>query len=253
MDEMLRSALEGRTAAYGLLARLLNREVDEELLAELRALPFVADEAVRPNGVNDTSGPDDPGRRDNAADLPTAAHGADLDEGNRLMGGYLAGIGNEGGDAQRALTDLAVDFARLFVVRKRSESAAPYPNESVHTSKEHLRMDGARDEVRSLFRAEGVRAADAWRLGEDHVALELEFMQTLAARTAEAASANDEETADDLLSKQASFLDRHLLNWVPAFAEAMGRTARTDFYRGVALLLVAHLREDRALVKQLLG
>ena len=85
------------------------------------------------------------------------------------------------------------------------------------------------------------------------MALELEFMQTLAARTAEAASANDEETADDLLSKQASFLDRHLLNWVPAFAEAMGRTARTDFYRGVALLLVAHLREDRALVKQLLG
>ena len=46
MDEMLRSALEGRTAAYGLLARLLNREVDEELLAELRALPFAADEAV---------------------------------------------------------------------------------------------------------------------------------------------------------------------------------------------------------------
>ena len=169
------------------------------------------------------------------------------------MGGYLAGIGNEDGDAQRALTDLAVDFARLFVVRKRSESAAPYPNESVHTSKEHLRMDGARDEVRSLFRAEGVRAADAWRLGEDHVALELEFMQTLAARTAEAASANDEGAADDLLSKQTSFLDRHLLNWVPAFAEAMGRTARTDFYRGVALLLVAHLHEDRALVEQLLG
>ena len=196
MDEMLRSALEGRTAAYGLLARLLNREVDEELLAELRALPFVADEAVRPN---DASDPDDPGRRDNAADLPTAAYSADLDEGNRLMGGYLAGIGNEDGDAQRALTDLAVDFARLFVVRKRSESAAPYPNESVHTSKEHLRMDGARDEVRALFRAEGVRAADAWRLGEDHVALELEFMQTLAARTAEAVSANDEETADDLL------------------------------------------------------
>ena len=250
MDEMLRSALEGRTAAYGLLARLLNREVDEELLAELRALPFAADEAVRPNDASDA---DDPGRRDNTADLPTAAYSADIDEGNRLLGGYLAGIGNEDGDAQRALTDLAVDFARLFVVRKRSESAAPYPNESVHTSTEHLRMDGARDEVRSLFRAEGVRAADAWRLGEDHVALELEFMQTLAARTVEAASANDEGAADDLLSKQTSFLDRHLLNWVPVFAETMERTARTDFYRGVALLLVAHLHEDRALVEQLLG
>ena len=183
MDEMLRSALEGRTAAYGLLARLLNREVDEELLAELRALPFAADEAVRPNDASDA---DDPGRRDNTADLPTAAYSADLDEGNRLMGGYLAGIGNEDGDAQRALTDLAVDFARLFVVRKRSESAAPYPNESgahLHRAPANGR---ARDEVRSLFRAEGVRAADAWRLGEDHVALELEFMQTLAARTVEA-------------------------------------------------------------------
>lgn len=242
MDGMLH-ALEERAAAYGLLARLFNREVDESLLAELRALPL-ADNAVRADG---TGGP---GGEDDACSAPNDAK---LDEGNRLMKGYLDEIGSGCADMRSALTDLAVDFARLFVVRKRSESAAPYPNESVHTSTEHLRMDGARDEVRSLFRAEGVRAADAWRLGEDHVALELEFMQTLAARTVEAASANDEGAADDLLSKQTSFLDRHLLNWVPVFAETMERTARTDFYRGVALLLVAHLHEDRALVEQLLG
>ena len=61
MDEMLRSALEGRTAAYGLLARLLNREVDEELLAELRALAArknAYERALRTYGVLPAAGTD---------------------------------------------------------------------------------------------------------------------------------------------------------------------------------------------------
>lgn len=203
MDETLHAVLVERAAAYGLLARLLNREVDEALLTELRALPATSE--------------------------------------------LVADLGDD------AITQLAVDFARLFIVRDRKAQVAPYPNESVHTSEEHLRMDAARDEVRALFRAAGVKAADSQRLGEDHVALELEFMQVLATRTAEAYRAGDEATADELLAQQADFLDHHLLNWVPSFAGIMEQTARTSFYQGVAKLLVAHLSDDRAFVEALQG
>lgn len=218
MNEQVSLALADRAASYGLLARLFNREVDEELLEGLRALPF----------------PDDTGS-------------APFDEANRLMGSHLAAAD------EHTRTELAVDFARLFVVRRRSTRTAPYPNESVHTSEEHLVMDRARDEVRALYRAERLRASDAARLGEDHIALELEFMQVMAERTATACNEGDEEELRRLLDVQAAFLDDHLLNWVPAFAETMEEAARTDFYRGLGKLLVEHLREDRALVSRLLG
>lgn len=203
MDETLQGALKERAAAYGLFARLLNREVDEKTLVELRALPVLAECLDEPE--------DD------------------------------------------AITWLAVDFARLFIVRDRDARVAPYPNESVHTSKDHARMDVARDEVRAIFRAAGVRVVGSQRLGEDHVALELEFMQILAERMAQAAAIGDEEAADELLAQQAAFLDAHLLNWVPAFADIVVATARTRFYRRVARLLKEHLHEDRSFVRELLG
>lgn len=218
MNESLHEMHAERAAAYGLFARLFNREVDEGLLSCLRSMPFPAD-----------TGSDD------------------LDEGNRLMGEYLAKASAD------ARTELAVDFARLFIVRKRSTKVAPYPNESVHTSEEHIVMDRARDEVRALYRAEGLKAADATRLGEDHIALELEFMQTLAERSAKACRESEDAELSRLLVVQAAFLDDHLLNWAPAFAEVMEETAQTGFYRGLAHLLTAHLRDDRAALAQLIG
>lgn len=218
MNEQASLALADRAATFGLLARLFNREVDEALLEGLRALPF----------------PEDTGS------------GA-LDEANRLIGSYLA---TADGDAR---TELAVDFARLFVVRRRSTRTAPYPNESVHTSEEHIVMDRARDEVRAIYRAEGLRASDAARLGEDHIALELEFMQAMAERSAKACAngEDDEEELRRLLDVQVAFLDGHLLNWVPSFAAVMEETAQTNFYRGLAKLLVVHLHEDRELLSRL--
>lgn len=218
-NDALHAALEDRAATYGLLARLFNREVDEALLEGLRALPFPADTG-RP----------------------------DLDEGARLMGAYLAAAHDD------ARTELAVDFARLFLVRKRSTRVACYPNESVHTSDERITMGDARDEVRALYLREGLKAADATRLGDDHIALELEFMQALAARSLACApgdEADDGTKWRETLAAQAAFLDGHLLNWVPAFADLMADAAQTDFYRGLAAMLAAFLRDDRAFVEEL--
>ena len=117
-----------------------------------------------------------------------------------------------------------------------------------------ITMGDARDEVRALYLRERLKAADATRLGDDHIALELEFMQALAARSL--ACASGDEAADgtrwrETLAAQAAFLDDHLLNWVPAFADLMADAAQTDFYRGLAAMLAAFLRDDRAFVEEL--
>lgn len=224
MDTELLAALDDRAATYALLARLFTSEVDAGLLAGLEGMTF----------------PQDSG---NEA----------LDAGARLMNGYLHGAADAGRDI---MTELAVDFCRLFVVRRRNDRDAPYPFESVYTSREHCAMGAARDEVLALYRAAGLEKDDGWKVGEDHIALELEYMATLAGRLAATVRADngegaDIQGADKLVALQADFLDRHLLSWTPRLAEAMGKRAKTDLYRGLACFTVGYLEEDRTLLHRL--
>lgn len=209
MDQDTLSYHMDRAATYNLLARLMNREVDPGLLAGLSSAGF----------------PEDTGS-------PLA------DEANRLMGGFLAE------STEDPLTDLAVDFARLFIVRDMGETLAAYPYESVYTSVERTMMADARDGVAAFYRSAGLNKSPSWKLGEDHIALELEFMGVLCQRTVEAARKGDGQAIEDNLALQESFLKDHLLKWAPKFCDGMFATAKTDFYRGVALLLKAHLKSE---------
>lgn len=205
-----------RGETYGLLSRLYRVEASEALLAELRGMRF------------------------------PASTGSDaMDRGQRLISGYL------GRPADGMALELAVDYTRTFIGAGVDGHAAAYPFESVYTSKDRLLRQDARDEVLALYRSEGLNKSGAWKDEEDHVALELEFAQTLAARTAQALREGDEAAAEELLARQAAFMDAHLLNWVPRFADAMARTARTDFYRGLARFLAGWLQEDRATLAEL--
>ncbi len=212
MEDTLTEAMRDRAATYGLLARLLGCEVDVDLLGKLCASEF-----------------------------PSDTGDEDVDEGSGLMSGYLAAHAH---DLEATRTELAVDFARLFVVRARKQTDAAYPFESVYTSEKHTTMGAARDAVRSLYRKAGLELDDSWHIGEDHIALELEFMAFLAQKSLEACEAGRDDELAGLLGQQRSFLSEHLLNWVGRFADAMARQAKTDFYRGVARYLMGYLNSD---------
>lgn len=195
----LREELAWRSGVYGLLARLFEREVDEELLASLRSEGFLADALAR----------------------------------------------DEAESSEAGLRDaLAVDFARLFIVRSRGTKHAAYPFESVYSPARRT-MGDARDDVVACYRAAGLGKSDGWRVSEDHIALELDFMRVLGERAIEALATGDADGAADALKRQRDFLERHLLAWVPAFAEEMGRQAHTSFYRELAGGTVAFLKEDQ--------
>lgn len=216
MDTELIGALEDRAATYGLISRLFGREADESLLAELDRLPWGAagDEA--------------------------------LDEGGRLVRAYLDGRGPD------ARTELAVDFARLFVVRTAKTKDAPYPYESVHTSEERITMADARDQVRAIYREEGLEAGAALHVPEDHIALELEFEQKMCLRAIDALRAGDDGEARRLLVRSQEFLREHLLSWTAPFFDAMERTARTGFYQGLAGFTAGFLADDARFLEDLL-
>lgn len=211
-------ALKERTATYGLLSRLFRKEIDERLLNEMRGLRY-----------------------------RVSTGNANVDEGNRLIATYLSGVW------ENSITELAADYMRVFFGHGYNGHAAAYPFESVYTSEKRLLMQSARDEVLALYRAAGLDKDEDWKEGEDHIALELEYMQILAGRAADALIGGDRESAIAQLTAQRNFLDDHLLGWAPMLAVEMKRFAKTDFYRGLASMMVGFLECDLELLDDLLA
>lgn len=209
--EELASIHEGRARLYGLLARMYRVEVDPLLLDQLRAMKF-----------------------------PAATGDERMDKGYRMLAAYLANVDGA------TLTELAIDYVRAFIGHGIDGHSAAYPFESVHVSEKRLMMQGARDEVLAVYHSEGIDKREDWREGEDHIALELEFMQTMAQRTAAALRDGNETEAERLLAVQRSFDEAHLSVWVPTFTRDMRLFAKTGFYQGLSYLTEGFLAVDRA-------
>lgn len=212
----LAELMDSRAQTYGLLARIYRVEVDQALVDEMRTMRF-----------------------------PTATGNKDADEGYRMLYAYLKGFWED------SLTELAADYVRTFVGHGVNAFSAAYPFESVHTSERRLLMQQARDEVLAIYRSAGLKKGQ-WNEGEDHIALELEFMQILSQRSAEALRANNEEEAVELLNTQYGFLEDHLINWVPMLAGDILKFAKTDFYQGTAKLTKGFLETDEEVLRNLL-
>ena len=203
---------------YSFLARLFREEVDEALLAQL-----------------------------NGTDYPVSSGNGLMDEGYYQIAKYLSNAWVD------PLMKLSVDYTRAFLGSGIDTYSAAYPFESVYTSEKRLLMSDARDEVLAIYRSCGLEKSESWTVGEDHVAVELEFMGVLAHRAAKALRAGDEERAFSLINTQRNFMDDHLASWVPVFLSDTRRFADTTFYQGVANVTEGFLEEDAALLADLVA
>ena len=88
---------------------------------------------------------------------------------------------------------------------------------------------------------------------EDHIAFELEFMQILGERAADALDAGEKLECINLLETRSEFTDKHLLNWVYNFNSDVHRIAQTKFYRAIADILVGVIEIDREMLDEALG
>jgi TorA maturation chaperone TorD len=210
--------LQARTNTYALLSRLFFKEVDQQLLDRLMELK-----------------------------MPASTGSEHLDKAYRLLQTYLSQAW------ERTLSDLAKDYVCTFIGNSVDAFSAAYPSESVHTTGLRLVMQGARDEVLAIYHAAGMDKAESWHEGEDHIAVELEFMKTISERSEEVARAGDGAALDSLLRTQMNFLQDHLLNWVPILVDEMDRFAKTEFYQALGHWLLGFLETDEEFLQDALG
>lgn len=98
--------------------------------------------------------------------------------------------------------------------------------------------------VVGLLEAFGLEPSDDFGERPDHVSIELELMQVLAARRGLAEANGDAERARAVADAEATVLDEHLVDFVPAFAHDVRSATDAPVYRAAASLADTFVRAD---------
>ena len=147
---------------------------------------------------------------------------------------------------------LRVDFTNIFVM-----SAPPYEAALLDESG-HLNSK-ATDRVTDFYRACGYNpgrgsagASHPSVLAMDHLSVELEFLAHLAQTESDAWGSGDAARAGEHLTLASTFMDDHLLRWVPIYTTGVERDAESDFYRGLSRWTREFILEDRVHISNVL-
>lgn len=234
---------DDRSATYRLIAALVDREVDAARAQAIVQMGRGMDEAARADVRQD------------------APEGAESDE--RALRARMADaarrMADEAAVFDKAAEDrLACDFARIFLAAGNTpdndKTAVPF--ESVYTSESGLMMQEARDEVRAVFRAEGIMPARTEVDGEipdDYLPFELEYLALLGERAAEALRAGSSDRARALAEKQRGFLRDHVLNWTESLAAAVKDFEECGFYGALMDFACAFFADDARALDEMLA
>lgn len=125
--------------------------------------------------------------------------------------------------------ELSLEYTRLF---RGPVKAEVYPYESMHINGE-IMGESALDVVRHYQEA-GVEVSGEFKDLPDHVCAEMEFARYLCASESEALKGGNTDKAAEIRAMRQSFLNEHLVRWLPQFADRVLKHATTPFYRSLA-------------------
>jgi TorA maturation chaperone TorD len=146
-----------------------------------------------------------------------------------------------GGPAEAVGGKLAEDYTQLFLVPGDRISL----NESVHRGEEGSLLGESTVQVERFIRALGLHLDESWTELPDHLAIEFEVMRRMAGREADLWEGEDREAASRCIAQQTAFLDEHINPWVPRICAAIELRTGTVFYRELARMTAALIREER--------
>lgn len=221
-NESVAVLLSGRLGVYRILQNALGNEPNVEMLASF------ADQSTR-----------------EVLSLFVTKEG----EYGRAVGNLFEAAASEKVSSIDFVNQLRDDFTRLFVGPGNVEVE---PWESVYLSKDRVLFQPSTLEVRRSYVEQGLLPQNYPKVADDHIALELDFMASLADKALRAHLANDEEERDRRLIAAKAFLEQHLLVWVPAFAEKLRQVPHGQFYCLIGDLLQAYLHEDLEAIEEIL-
>ena len=200
-------ACQQRASMYRVLSSVYFKEVTDEFIKRIEALP-----------------------------LPDEQDAPELLGAMRELKRYLL---HKGPDPR---TELAVDYAHVFLAAGVYEGDAACPCES-----------------------NGVDVDHELHLPEDHLAFELEFLAIMSDRVAEmlAPDASGPEgalaggellkTLESNIVTQRTFVGDHLLNWLPKLEEKVVELSAQGFYPAMMHLTQAYVACDAALLDEMIG
>jgi TorA maturation chaperone TorD len=193
----MKELAEHRSSIYGFLAAVYRQELTSELLQQMKENRF--QEVLSDLGV-------------------------------KLNNGFFQSSEKE------LLENLAVEYARLFVGPGKHIS----PHESVHHKKEGVQSGQLwgelTAEIKRIIESSGLEYKSEFTGMPDHISVELEFMQRVVQREAQAWEEDDDKTALLCLKNEKKFVDEHLFCWIPDFCEKAIKAAELPFYREMARL-----------------
>lgn len=146
--------------------------------------------------------------------------------------------------------DLICDYTRMFIGPGEAQVS---PWESIYTDVERVYFSKGTIEVRDAYRKYNLLPGRLGHEPDDHIGLELDFMHKLCEMAKEKTEGLDQKGFLEILEDQKTFLDDHLLKWVPAWSRDVVKNAEIDFYRGAVRLLNAYLRIDLKLLEEFIA
>jgi TorA maturation chaperone TorD len=144
---------------------------------------------------------------------------------------------------------LAADRRRLYRVGVPGyEACAPY---ELEWRGGPFQKAGVLEDLERVYAAAGLGTTARSLERLDYLGVELEYLQRLVGREAEAWESGDSAAARHWLAAEEAFLQQHLAEWVPAFLVQAAKLAATDFYHGHLFMVSGHLTQELALVSYL--
>ena len=155
--------------------------------------------------------------------------GSNLKQGLNLLRSFCEAMTSE------TLEKTTFDYTRLFLGLEKT--LAP-PFESVFLSEEHLMFEKQTLAVRSFYERYSLQVPARNNIPDDHLGYELQFAALLCDRFV--ANSHEKGVRDAL-----TFLDTHPLKWVDEWVSRVMKYGETDYYRAMALITQATLRDLR--------
>lgn len=163
----------------------------------------------------------------------------DMKEGLRILKEFAEKYDS----ASKLYEELQDEYVRLFI---GPEEVHVLPYESKYTEN---RMAGkALIKAKRAYVEAGIGKSKACPELEDHIALELAFMEHLCKREIE----SEKDELSSLLYTQRDFLNRCLLGWVPALCEDVLQLEHAHFYKGVAKMTLGFLSFEGEVIEELM-
>jgi TorA maturation chaperone TorD len=207
-----REALRAASVLFGVLGKSLYQELSTEDLAQLLQTQVFAE-------------------------VPFGAEQEDSQLGISYLNDWADA--NSEGLSEESLNDIRYDYLYLFA-GVGHPLASPW--ESTYFNDARATFDKQTLEVRDWYERYGLMIKRKNKEPDDNVGYEMSFIAHLVQNAADASGSKDAPDNENYLQAIRNFLIEHPLRWAFVWSNRVQENARSDFYKGLALLVSGSLK-----------